>query len=473
VNPAVATACAPPRVAARVLPAVCVSYVLVLLDTSIVNLALGRIGAAFGAHIAGLQWVMNAYTLAFASLLLTGGMLGDRWGARRLYVAGLLAFTLASALCGLAPSLPALVAARAGQGLGAALLVPCALKLINQHVVDPRARARAIGLWVGCGGVAMAAGPLLGGVLIRLADWRAIFFVNLPLGLAAAVLAWRLPHDRIRAVAARLDRAGLLTGIVALGTLIGVLIEGPALGWRSPAVIAGGAASVLAWAALLRIETRGAHPMLPPALFRARVFNGSTGVSMASAFVFYGLLFAISIDWQRARGASPLATGLALLPMTVMVALGSLWSGRLAARFGARRALCAAFGGYAAGALGLLVGGPGAPAWLDVASLLAIGCASGFISPAATAPALETVDAHHAGIAAAVLNTARQAGAALGVAVFGALLAGAADFTRGMHAVLWTAAASAVLAGFGGGYAWRGPRAAASDTPAARALPRG
>ncbi|WP_323122249.1 MFS transporter [Burkholderia alba] len=444
------------RAAARhVLAATCISYVVVLLDTSIVNVALDRIGASLDVGIAGIQWIMNAYTLAFASLLLTGGTLGDRWGARRLYLAGLIVFTLASALCGVATSLPALAGARALQGVGAALLVPCALKLINRGFPDPRGRARAIGLWIGCGGVAMAAGPLIGGLLIRQFDWRAIFFVNVPVGLAGLWLAARIAPDRGRPANRRLDLPGQIAAIVALGSLIGVLIEGHALGWRSPPLLAGIAATAAAWTAFLAIEQGSAQPMLPLSFFGNRVFAGSTGVSMASAFVFYGLLFAISVDWQHARGASALATGLALLPMTAMVAAGSLASGRLAARFGARASMCAAFGAYAGGALGLLWCGPGSPAWYAIAPMLAIGGASGFVSPAATAPAMETVDPQRAGIAAAVLNAARQAGAALGVAVFGALLAAAPDGAAGMRTVLEAAAAVAVLAALAWGCALR------------------
>jgi DHA2 family methylenomycin A resistance protein-like MFS transporter len=430
----------------RILAATSISYVLVLLDASIVNVGLDSIAGALGTRMAGLQWVVNAYILAFASLLLTGGTLGDRFGARRIYLAGLAVFTAASALCGLAPSLPVLAAARALQGIGAAMLVPCSLKLIHQAFPDPAGRSRAVGLWIGLGGVAMAAGPLLGGALIEWLGWRSIFAANLPVGLLGLALAWRIPAGKASAPSRRFDPAGQATAILALAALIGALIEGPALGWLSPPVLAAVALGVAAAAAFLAIEARQAQPMLPLSFFRSGVFAGSTVASMASALVFYGLLFVFSLYFQQARGATPLQAGVAFLPMTAMVAGGSLLSGRLAAALGPRRSMVLAFAGYALGALGMMAFTPASPYWRTVPPLLLIGAASGFISPAATAPALGTVVPDRAGVAAAVLNAARQAGAALGVALFGALAAAIRPFEAGLHAALWAAVAVSVAA---------------------------
>ncbi|RDK02989.1 MFS transporter [Paraburkholderia lacunae] len=430
----------------RVLAATSVSYVVVVLDTSIVNVALDRISVSLATHIASLQWVVNAYTLGFASLLLTGGTLGDRWGARNVYLAGLTVFTLASAICAVAPDLRDLIAARVLQGVGAAMLVPCSLKLINHACPAPQQRARAVGVWVGCGGVAMAAGPLAGGILIHLFDWRSIFFVNVPIGLLGMAMTWRIAPDRRPAQANRFDSAGQVTAIVALGALIGVLIDGKTLGWDSPLIVSGIVMTVAAWAAFLALEARNTHPMLPLSFFRSGIFAGSTCVSMASAFVFYGLLFVTSLYYQQARGYSPLWAGLAFLPMTAMVAVGSVVSNRIARLFGTRWSMCAAFGFYAVGALGMLSCGPSSPYWLAVAPMLAIGLAAGFVSPAATAPAMGTVEKHRAGVAAAVLNSARQTGAALGVAIFGTLIATVHPFEAGMQAALWTAAAVSLVA---------------------------
>jgi DHA2 family methylenomycin A resistance protein-like MFS transporter len=439
--------------ARRILNATCISYVVVLLDTSIVNVALEPLARAFDVQMTGLQWVINAYTLMFASLLLTGGTLGDRWGAKRGYLAGLVIFMMASLGCALSLSPPMLIAARAVQGIGAALLVPCSLKLIHQATPDPAERARAIGRWVGLGGVALAAGPLAGGVLIHWLGWRSIFFVNVPVCLVGAVMAGRIAVASSTSSASpvpsmppaqpsarRVDLPGLIAGMVALATLIGVLIEGHRLGWTSAWIVGSAVLSALAWLALLRIEARHAHPMLPLSLFRSGVFTGSTVASMASAFVFYGLLFVVSLHFQQVRGYSALETGMALLPMTVMVAIGSLMAGRLADRFGPVWPMLSAFTAYAAGALGLAFLSADVPYAFAVLPLLAIGAASGVVSPIATAPALQTVTPARAGVAAAVLNTARQAGAALGVAIFGALVGAASSAHTGLYAALGLAA---------------------------------
>ena len=432
--------------ARQVLAATSVSYVIVLLDASIVNVALRRIAVSLTTDIAGLQWVMNAYTLAFASLLLAGGALGDRWGARNVYLAGLAVFTAASVACGVAADLPTLIGARVVQGVGAAMLAPCSLKLINQACPDPERRARAIGVWVGCGGVAMAAGPLVGGALIHLFDWRCIFFVNAPIGAAGLWMTTRIARDARLSRIRRFDPLGQVAAIVALGALIGVLIEGRTFGWGSALIASGAAVTIAAWATFLVVEARSAHPMLPLSFFKNGVFAGSTFVSMASAFVFYGLLFVVSLDDQQTRGYSPLMTGFTLLPMTAMVAVGSLLSNRIAKWLGVRASMCAAFGFYAAGALGMLAVGAAQSYGFAVAPMLAIGLASGFVSPAATAPAMGTVANAQAGVAAAVLNAARQTGAGLGVAIFGALVVALPTFEAGVHAVLWVAASVSIVA---------------------------
>ena len=433
------------RQARQVLAATSISYTIVLLDASIVNVALEQISSTLNSEVSGLQWIVNAYTLTFASFLMTGGTLGDRLGARNIYLAGLAVFTLASALCGFAPDLSTLALARALQGIGSAMLVPCSLSLINQAYPDPARRSAAIGVWMGCGGIAMACGPLLGGVLIHWFSWRSIFFANLPLGLAGIGLTWSVARDQ--AIRSRhFDFSGQILAIIALGSLIAVLIEGPALGWHSPPVGAGIVLCGVAGFLFLRIETRQPHPMLPLAFFRNRLFAASAFASLISAFVFYGVLFTFSIYYQRAAGYSPLQAGLAFLPMTVMVALGGLISSRLARIFGARWSMCLAFGLYAIGALGMLLVRPEAPYAIAILPMLAIGLAAGFVSPAATAPAMGTVEKSRAGVAAAVLNSARQTGAALGVAIFGAFIAALQPFETAMHVVLGIVAATALAA---------------------------
>jgi MFS transporter, DHA2 family, methylenomycin A resistance protein len=453
--------------ARRVLAATSISYTIVLLDASIVNVALEQIGTTLHGNITGLQWVVNAYTLSFASLLLSGGTLGDRLGAKNVYLAGLALFALASALCGMAPNLATLAIARALQGVGSAMLVPCSLALINRAFPDPARRASAVGVWMGCGGIAMASGPLVGGILIHTLGWRSIFVVNVPIALTGVWLTRSIGRDG-SAPRRHFDLAGQATAIAALGTLIAVLIEGSTLGWRSAPIIVGILVCGAAWALFVGIEQRRDDPMLPLSFFRSPLFSASTAVSMASAFVFYGLLFAFSISYQTMRGFSALETGLAFLPMTAMVAIGGLASHRLARRCGARFSMCAAFALYAAGSLGMLAASPHAPYWVAVAPMLAIGLASGFVSPAATAPAMGTVEKQRSGVAAAVLNSARQTGAALGVAIFGGFMSAIHPFETAMRVALETAAAVALVAAI---VWWMAARGFGTASPTARRAP--
>ncbi|ENN84541.1 drug resistance transporter, EmrB/QacA subfamily [Rhizobium freirei PRF 81] len=429
----------------RILAATSVSYVVVILDTSIVNVALERLSAAFSAPIEGLQWVVNGYTVSFAALLLTGGRLGDRYGARNAYLAGLGLFTLASLLCACATGLFSLVAARVLQGIGAALLVPGSLKLIDHASPNAEKRARAIGLWAGCGAIAMAAGPVVGGILIDSLGWRSIFFVNVPIGAAGMAMTWRIAHDGPRVKAQPLDILGQVAAIIGLVGLIGVLIEAPAFGWTSPAILIGATVTLFACTLFVAIERRGDHPMLPVRLFRSAVFTGSVYVSCASAFVFYGLLFVLSLTFQQVRGWTAFETGLALLPMTTMVAAGSMLSAAIVKAIGSRRSLSAAFLVYPGGAFGLILAGTTTSYAYALPALLAIGFASGFISPAATAPALGTVEKERVGIAAGVLNAARQAGAAAGVAILGSQVTETITQTSGTNPALWLLAVVSVV----------------------------
>ncbi len=352
----------------QVLAATGLSYVLVILDTSIVNVALEPIALGLHSTITALQWVVGAYTLSFGCLLLGGGALADRFGARRLYLLGLTLFTFASLLCGMAGNGMTLVAARVLQGVGAAMLVPASLALINQaYQGDPAARTTAIGVWAGCGGIAMAAGPLIGGVLIETLGWRSIFLANLPLGLLAIGLSTRL------AASARQPRAA---------------------GWMRHTV----------------------------QLFRNPVFSTGVAVSLLSALLLYGLMFLLSLYFQRTLGFSPLHTGVALLPLTVLVSIGSLMAGEFVRTFGSRRLISAALLLYAVG-FGLLLLSSSNPDYvLIVIPLPLIGLAAGLITPAATAALMGVVPKEQAGVAAGTLNTARQIGAALGVALAGTLL---------------------------------------------------
>jgi DHA2 family methylenomycin A resistance protein-like MFS transporter len=429
------------------LAATSISYVIVILDTSIVNVTLPPIGASFSAGLAGLQWVVNAYTLSFASLLLTGGTLGDRLGARRVYMAGLAVFTAASLLCGVSASLAMLIGARILQGVGASLLVPCSLTLLNAAYPDQGDRAKAIGYWAGWGGVALAAGPLAGGVLVAAFGWRSIFLLNVPIGLAGIWLTARIAGARQAGHAGRhLDLPGQVAAIVALGTLIGVLIEGPALGWGSAPILAGAAVCVLGAVAFLVIEARSREPMMPLGFFQSPVFSSSAFVAFVGTFAFFGLIFSLSLYFQQERGYSPLWTGLAFLPATAVVTGGNAVSGAMVKQRGARLPILLGLAALAVGLLGLLPLGRATPYAVIAIPLLVVGLGGGLVTPAATASLMAAADRARAGIAAGILNTARQAGAAMGVALFGLLMAGHAQIGAGVRFALAVSAGLAIVA---------------------------
>ncbi len=427
------------------LVATCLGYFMVILDATIVNVALPAIGRDLGGGVSALQWVLDAYTVVFAGLLLSGGSLGDRLGARRVFDAGLALFTAASAACALAPSVGALIAARASQGLGAALLVPSSLALLRAAYPDAAGRARAVGAWGAIAGVGAASGPIVGGVLVGLIGWRAVFVVNVPVGILALVLGARHLPPAGEAQGRNLDLAGQLLGIASLTLLTVGLIEGGAAGWTSSLTLAALIAFAPALAAFVAVEARTSEPMLPLALFRNRTFSGASIVGLAINLGFYGQLFALSLYFQQARGFSALATGLALLPEGIFVALSSAVSGRVTARTGPRRPMLVGLVCGSLGFAGLIAAGRSTSYGLLVVPLIAAGFGMAFTMPAATAAIIEAAPARRAGIASGVLNSARQAGGAVGVALLGTLLASRA-FISGLHAAMAVSAGAFLLA---------------------------
>jgi MFS transporter, DHA2 family, methylenomycin A resistance protein len=421
--------------------AICLGYFMVILDATIVNVALPSIGRDLGGGVSGLQWVIDAYTVVFAGLLLSAGSVGDRLGARRVLDAGLGLFTIASAACALAPSLSVLVGARVAQGVGAALLVPSSLALLRAAYQDAPQRARAVGAWGAVAGVGAASGPILGGVLVAVASWRAVFIVNVPVGLVAMWLSSRhLPAAGER-FDGGFDPPGQVLGVVTLTLLTLGLIEGGSAGWASPLALAPLIAFVPSAVALIAVERAARRPMLPLELFRSRTFSGASFVGLAINLGFYGQLFAISLYFQRVRGFSALETGLALLPEGVFVALSSMLSGRLTSRTGPRLPMLAGLVCGAAGFAGLIAAGQSTSYLVLVPALIAAGAGMAFTMPAATAATIESAPADHAGIASGVLNAARQAGGAIGVALLGTLLAGR-SFVPGLHVAMGVSAGS-------------------------------
>jgi MFS transporter, DHA2 family, methylenomycin A resistance protein len=412
--------------------AIALGYLMVIVDATIVNVALPAIGRELGGGVSDLQWVVDAYTVVFAGLLLSGGSLGDRLGARRVFDAGLGLFTLASAVCAAAPSVAVLIGARVAQGLGAALLVPSSLALLRATYQEPRERARAIGAWGATAGVGAASGPIIGGLLVGLISWRAVFVVNVPLGIGALLLASKqLPKAGERA-ATGFDPLGQLLGILALTLLtLGVIQKA---WWVVAAFVPVAVAFVIA-------EHRNSEPMLPLSLFRGQKFSGATFVGLAINLGFYGQLFALSLYFQHVRGLSALTTGLALLPEGIFVAVASMLSGRLMGRTGPRVPMLAGLLCGAAGFAGLIAAGQTTSYLVLVAPLVAAGFGMAFTMPAATAAVIEDAAAEQAGIASGVLNAARQAGGAIGVAVLGTLIAGR-SFVPGLHVAMAVSAGS-------------------------------
>src|SRR5689334_18069117 len=297
------------------LAAMSLGYGVVQLDVTIVNTALNSIGTSLGGGVAELQWVVSAYTIAFAAFILTAGALGDRLGAKRLFIAGFAIFTAASLACALAPTAVILIAARCVQGLAAAILVPNSLALLNHAYADDKARSRAVGFWAAGASLALTAGPFVGGALITLVGWRAIFLVNLPIGLAGLWLAWRFAGETTRSSQRGIDLPGQVAAVAALGFLAGAIIEGGSLGWSSPFVIAGFATSAIFASLFLWREARAPQPMLPLRLFRNRMFALTSLIGLLVNVAIYGLIFVFSLYFQQVNGLSAFETGLAFVPM--------------------------------------------------------------------------------------------------------------------------------------------------------------
>ena len=432
------------------LVAICVAYFMVILDTTVVNVALPSLGRSLHTTTAGLEWVVDAYSLVFAALLLSAGALSDRRGAKAVFQVGIACFVAASVACGLAPSTGLLVAARCAQGLGAALAVPASLALIQAAYPSLAERRRAFGIWGGIAGIAAGAGPVLGGALVAGLGWRSVFFVNLPIGIAGLLLGARhLPRPAPRPHGA--DVAGQIAGVLNLGSLTAALVEAGSLGWGAPLVAASLAVSAVAGVAFVTLERRAATPMLPLSLFASASLSGATVVGALINLGFYGELFVLTLFLQVHLHLGALLAGVALLPQMAMATIGSTLSGRVTARHGPRPVMIA---GLALGAAGLAalagLAGLGAASSghrsyvLLVVPLVATGFGMAFTMPAATAAVMEAAPDARGGLASGTLNAARQTGGVIGVALLGTLVAGG-NFAAGMRTAMAVAAAAFAL----------------------------
>jgi MFS transporter, DHA2 family, methylenomycin A resistance protein len=442
-----------------VLAVMCVGYFLVLLDVTVVNVALPRLGVDLGSRVEGLQWVVDGYSLALASLLLAGGSIGDLLGHKPVVMTGLLVFGVASLACGGAPSTGFLVAGRVVQGAGAALLLPGTLAIISDAFPGRGEQARAIGVWAGVGSLALPAGPLLGGLLVQGPGWRWVFWANVPVVLLAALVAARVVHPDVAHAGSgtglgRLDVAGTLLAALTLAALVlGVIRAGRAGldGGVSVAVVVGG----LALLGFLLAERRAPSPMLPLGLFRRPAFSTANAVAGAMNLGTLGLLFLLTMFLQVVQHRSALAAGVAVLPLFVPLAVLAPVAGRVAARTGPAAPMVAGLLLAAVG-VGLLATWSVSSAYADlVPALLAWGVGIAVLTPAVVAASVAAAPADRSGLASGVNNTARQAGGAVGIAVYGAVAGqpsgSYAHFLAGLHvtglatAALYVAAAAVTV----------------------------
>jgi DHA2 family methylenomycin A resistance protein-like MFS transporter len=426
---------------------VCLGFFVIQLDVTIVNVALPAIQREIGGAVGGLQWIIDAYTLALASVMLTAGSQADRVGARRVFTLGLVVFGVGSAACAAAPTVGTLIAARAVQGLGASALLPCSLALIVHQYPGPGERARALGVWGGFGSLGVALGPVAGGALVAAAGWRWIFLVNVPVCALTIALLRRHVQESPRNPDRRGDPPGFFLGVAALAGLTGGFITAGEQGWLAPLPGALLGVGVVAALLLVRAERRRANPMLPLGLFRSVSLSAATGVGVLFNLCLYGALICLSLFLQQGRHESALATGLLILPMSVAVGVGSVASGPLTARAGARIPMITGLALAAAGAAVLATAGANASLALITGGSVLLGLCS-LAMPAMTAVVVGSAGREHAGLASGILNAARQAGGALGVALLGALLASSQAAGGGMtlHLPLAVAAAGYLLA---------------------------
>jgi MFS transporter, DHA2 family, methylenomycin A resistance protein len=401
-------------------------FAIVQLDVTVVNVALSRIGTSLAAGTAALQWVVDGYTVSFAVLLLSAGVLADRLGARRAYLLGFVLFAAASAACGTASGAAALVAARVAQGAGAALLVPASLAVLNRACGgDVVRRAHAVGVWTAAGGVSIAAGPIVGGLLLAALDWRSIFLVNLPVCAIGALLTARyVPADEPSREQRGFDPLGQLSSMAGLAGLTVAIIAAPGLPSARVTVLAAAALAISGAVAFLATETRAASPMLPLGLFSRPAFGAAIVFGVLCNLTYYGVMFVLSLYLQQAHGYSALRAGAAYLPLTATFIVSNLLSAPVTLRFGAGVVMSA---GAAIAALGFaLLSGLSSESpfaqMLPAFALIPFGM--GLAVPAMTASVLASVERRWSGTVSGALNAARQAGGALGVAAFGALGAG-------------------------------------------------
>jgi EmrB/QacA subfamily drug resistance transporter len=419
---------------------------IVSMDATIVNVAIPSIRDDLGATASQLQWVIDVYTLVLASLLMLSGAMGDRFGRRRVFQAGLVIFALGSLLCSLAPGIETLIVARFLQAIGGSMLNPVALSIISQVFTGRVERARAIGIWGGVVGISMALGPTVGGLLIHLIGWRAVFWINLPICLAAIVLTAIFVPETKSATMRNIDPVGQLLAVVFLFGAVFTLIEGPAVGWGNAPVIAAGVVAALAFAAFLRYESRRSDPFIDLRFFRSVPFASATVIAICAFASWGALLFMMSLYLQGARGFSAVQTGLIYLPIAVGALVFSPLSGRLVGRYGARPSLLVSGAMIAVASTVLALLPESAPVWSLMTVFAVFGIGFSMVNAPITNAAVSGMPLDRAGAASAVTSTSRQIGVSIGVALCGSV-AGAALAGAGPASSAVAGPASSAVAG--------------------------
>ncbi len=429
----------------------CMSLLIVGLDVTIVNVALPSIGRELHASLSGLQWVVDAYTLVLASLLMLSGSTADRLGRRRTFVIGLAVFSAGSLLCSLAPNIGLLVVFRMLQAVGGSMLNPVAMSIITNTFTEPRERAQAVGVWGAVVGISMALGPMVGGSLVSSVGWRSIFWINLPVGLTAIVLTLRyIPESRAER-ARRFDPIGQVLMILLLSTLTYAIIEAPGKGWTSPLIVAAFTAAGVGLAGILWYEPRRKDPLLDLRFFRSIPFASATITAVAAFAALGGFLFLNTLYLQDVRHLSAFEAGVDTLPMAVMTMVMSPLSGRVVGNRGSRIPLVAAGTALVLSCIMLTRIDPVTPfTWLFIAYAV-FGFGFGLVNAPITNAAVSGMPRAQAGVASAVASTSRQVGQTLGVAVVGALVRTRAEgslgtgFAVSTHAGFWLLAACGLV----------------------------
>ncbi|MGA5700012.1 MFS transporter [Peterkaempfera bronchialis] len=428
----------------------CLSLLIVGLDNTVVNVALPAIRTDLHAESSGLQWVVDAYTLVLAALLMLSGSTADRIGRRRTFQTGLVLFVLGSLLCSIAPGLGWLIVFRAVQAIGGSMLNPVAMSIITNTFTDPRERAQAIGVWGGVVGISMALGPVVGGLLVDTAGWRSIFWMNIPVGLAAlALTAVYVPESRALR-ARRLDPVGQLLVVALLGSLTYTIIEGPGQGWTSPAILTLGCVAAASLGGFLVWERRREEPLIDLRFFRSIPFAAATAIAVCAFAALGGFLFLNTLYLQEVRGYSPVVAGLWTLPMAALTLVCAPLSGRIVGRTGPRLPLLVAGATMTASGLLLTTLTADSSTALLLASYALFGLGFGMVNAPITNAAVSGMPRDRAGVAAAVASTSRQVGQSLGVAVIGTVAVSAVvgpfatGFPAASHAAWWITAGCGV-----------------------------